>query len=586
MKVKGWKPLVLLFIVIFVLSAVNDVHALGVTATIPVGNGPASLAYDSAKGEVFVPNSLDNTTSVISDSTNTVVAIIPVGGFPDGAAYDSRLGEIFVVNMHSNTVSVISDSTNAVVVTIPVGESPQLIAYDSGKGELFVTNSYDGTVSVISDSTNTVVATVPVGIEPFAVAYDSGKGEIFVVNRPPDNNTLSVISDSTNAVVATVTLHVYPAFLAYDSGKGEIFLTNNGTDLGFSAVTVISDSTNEVVATVERLDDINIAGAVYDSGRGDIFVAYHETNKVAVISDTTNAVVETISVGNMPWAPAYDSGKSEIFVNNGGSNTVSVISDASSTSTSPGSGSFVFGTVDWIIVIIVIIVLLILIILVWYSRQRKLIVAVQNSQTLSPISGANVSVSGPRDLSGTTDSNGQIVFSNLKKGDYSIKASATGYNTSMPLSVSVKNKTDCVIKLNPASAGWPKDDNSKSGSEDEGKASSKNSNVVAQEPNNQTQPTQTLQQAPVQSATDTAQTTPPPPLTEQQGWSGERIRQTIKTFQEKGAISPETALTAKELGLSRIFVRIMERRKEQTKIFVEVNGKYYLDQQALEEKKQ
>ena len=45
-------------------------------------------------------------------------------------------------------------------------------------------------------------------------------------------------------------------------------------------------------------------------------------------------------------------------------------------------------------------------------------------------------------------------------------------------------------------------------------------------------------------------------------------------------------MTAKELGLSRIFVRIMERRKEQTKIFVEVNGKYYLDQKALEEKKQ
>jgi len=29
----------------------------------------------------------------------------------------------------------------------------------------------------------------------------------------------------------------------------------------------------------------------------------------------------------------------------------------------------------------------------------------------------------------------------------------------------------------------------------------------------------------------------------------------------------------------------MERRKEQTKMFVEINGKYYLDQLALEEKK-
>jgi hypothetical protein len=48
----------------------------------------------------------------------------------------------------------------------------------------------------------------------------------------------------------------------------------------------------------------------------------------------------------------------------------------------------------------------------------------------------------------------------------------------------------------------------------------------------------------------------------------------------------QTAMTAKELGLSRIFVKIMERRREQIKMFVEVNGKYYLDQKALQENKQ
>jgi hypothetical protein len=234
-------------------------------------------------------------------------------------------------------------------------------------------------------------------------------------------------------------------------------------------------------------------------------------------------------------------------------------------------------------------------------------VAVQNSQTLAPISGANVSVSGPEDLSGTTESNGQIVFSNVKKGDYSIKASATGYNTSTPVQISVKNKTTYVIKLdsnapktqtgtsNGATPGGPKDGSAGSFPGDENKAS-KDSNVIAQESSNQTQQaqtqvTQTIQQGSVHPATpQTAEYASPPPSqqepTEQQGWSGERIRQTIKTFQEKGAISPETALTAKELGLSRIFVRIMERRKGQTKIFVEVNGKYYLDQKALEEEKQ
>ena len=70
---------------------------------------------------------------------------------------------------------------------------------------------------------------------------------------------------------------------------------------------------------------------------------------------------------------------------------------------------------------------------------------------------------------------------------------------------------------------------------------------------------------------------------ELEGWGGERIRQIIKTFQMKGAISPETALTADELGLSRLFVRIMKRRKGRTRVFIEINGRYYLDQKALKE---
>jgi len=83
----------------------------------------------------------------------------------------------------------------------------------------------------------------------------------------------------------------------------------------------------------------------------------------------------------------------------------------------------------------------------------------------------------------------------------------------------------------------------------------------------------------------------PPPATpssgseELEGFGGERIRQIIRTFQAKGALSPETALTAEELGLSRMFVRIMRRRRGKTRVFIEVNGKYYLDQRALQKMK-
>jgi len=203
-------------------------------------------------------------------------------------------------------------------------------------------------------------------------------------------------------------------------------------------------------------------------------------------------------------------------------------------------------------------------------------VTVKNSQTQSPISGANVFASGQQDLSGTTNNKGQVVFQKFKDGDYSIKASAIGYIASMPMSVSVKNKTELAIKLNPAPSGEPKEDSNGNGPDYEGKAS----NFVAKE----TPKTQTS----VQSTPIIAPTTPSSPTqqeaAEPQSWRDEKIQQNIHKFQEKGAISPETALTAEELGLSRIFVRFMERHRGQTKIFAEVNGKYYLNQKALKEK--
>ena len=92
----------------------------------------------------------------------------------------------------------------------------------------------------------------------------------------------------------------------------------------------------EVTATIS----ISASGPIaYDSGRGEIWVAYYvpfvtelgmhvsKSNSVAVISDVDNSVVKTVTVGDGPDGIVYDSGKNEIFVANSGSITVSVISD-------------------------------------------------------------------------------------------------------------------------------------------------------------------------------------------------------------------------------------------------------------------
>lgn len=62
-----------------------------------------------------------------------------------------------------------------------------------------------------------------------------------------------------------------------------------------------------------------------------------------------------------------------------------------------------------------------------------------------------------------------------------------------------------------------------------------------------------------------------------------RLGEVIDKFRRKGALSPEKALTAEELDLPPRFEEVMKKRLGRLGIFVEVNGKYYLDEERLKQ---
>jgi YVTN family beta-propeller protein len=547
MRIKVWKILALLSVMIFVVSCASMVHAvtqLSVPPTITVGSSPEYAAYDSAKGEIFVTNQGDGSVSVISDSSNSVIQTIAgVGQYPTGIACDSSLGEMFVTcegdGSNSGSVAVISDSSNSVVQTITVGIGPEGIAYDSGKGEMFVTNSNYAnsvstsidTVSVISDSTNTVVATVNVGAGPIGVAYDSAKGEIFVANELSTGNTISVISDSTNKVVATVNGGNGAEGLAYDSAKGEIFVADN-VDGGF---TVISDSNNAVVST-NTLASAAYSGnphdLAYDSSKAEVF---EETGTyIVAISDKSNDVtayaplvqlpISGDSYGPLAQGVAYDSAKGEIFVVNGGNNDVSVLSDSgTAASTSPSSSA----------------------------------------------SASSTPTTTPASSSAPSSGYGNLLFIIVGVIAVVVVVGLVGFKFTRGKAGSKGPVTIPAASGSVGSTVSPKTDDDRSGSVDESKASASVPSVTAQESNNPTDAPQSTQQ------------TQHRPLSQKE--RAERFRRLVNTFQQKGATSPEKALTAEQPDLSPQFEQYMETRQVKTKIFVEVNGKYYLDQKALQE---
>jgi hypothetical protein len=63
----------------------------------------------------------------------------------------------------------------------------------------------------------------------------------------------------------------------------------------------------------------------------------------------------------------------------------------------------------------------------------------------------------------------------------------------------------------------------------------------------------------------------------------ERLLKVIDAFRQRGATSPERAMTLEELGLPPRFKGVMQRRLGRLGVFIEVNGKYYLSEERLKE---
>jgi hypothetical protein len=57
----------------------------------------------------------------------------------------------------------------------------------------------------------------------------------------------------------------------------------------------------------------------------------------------------------------------------------------------------------------------------------------------------------------------------------------------------------------------------------------------------------------------------------------------VEKFRQKGALSPEKAMTAQELDLPPRFETAMKRRLGRSGVFIEVNRKYYLSEERLKQ---
>jgi len=78
-----------------------------VIATIPVGDRPCALVWNSTNNKVYCANFASDNVSVIDGVTNRVIATIPVGYDPRALVWNSTNNKVYCANVGSGNVTVI-----------------------------------------------------------------------------------------------------------------------------------------------------------------------------------------------------------------------------------------------------------------------------------------------------------------------------------------------------------------------------------------------------------------------------------------------------------------------------------------------
>lgn len=223
---------------------------LVVTDTISVGHGPGSIGVDPLTNRIYVANHDDDTVSVISGRTATVIATITLAPTP----------QCLAVNPLTNTIYVVNGAFG----------QPRKLFVISGR-----TNTVTAAITVQSPTAHKVLATVRLGGTPFGsgVVVDQRAGKVYVATFPPEPKVL-VIGGRTDKIIATIKIRTFG--ISPNSLTGNIWLAKPGT----SQVAVLSGHTYKVISTARvgqnpgaiGVDPLTSTGYAANSGSDTVSV--------------------------------------------------------------------------------------------------------------------------------------------------------------------------------------------------------------------------------------------------------------------------------------------------------------------------
>ncbi|MDO6432851.1 YncE family protein [Flavitalea sp. BT771] len=203
---------------------VFDLTTLKTISTLPAGENPDALLYDTYSNRVFIFNNDSRNITVIDAPTNNIIRTFDVGGNPETGVTDGH-GTIYVNLEDANEIVVFDSRTLAIQhrFALSPGQQPTGLAFDKKNHRLFSVCRKSQLMMVLDADNGRIVAQLPIGKGVDGAIFDDHTGWAVCSNS---DGTLTVVKEygpGKFGVIDTINTQRGAKTLAFDNRTGHLF---------------------------------------------------------------------------------------------------------------------------------------------------------------------------------------------------------------------------------------------------------------------------------------------------------------------------------------------------------------------------
>ena len=294
--------------------------------TVDVGQLPTGVA--ATNSTAYVADAQSNALSVVdlASSPASVTATIPVGTFPVSVALSPDDSTAYVANFRSATLSIVNLSTDAVRTVGNVGSDPDGVIQIGAS--VYVAGLTSGTITVVDPATAAVTGTITLpGNRPAPSGLGASPDGSTLYYDDARNATTGVIdlADDPPAALGSVGVGTYPASLAITGTTAYVAnATKGGATPGTVSVLDLSNPVDPAVTTTIPVGSHPYGVAAVPT-LGEVLASNSGDGTVSVIDTASRTVLGTADVGTTPDAIAVTPDQRTAIVSDEGDDAVTVL---------------------------------------------------------------------------------------------------------------------------------------------------------------------------------------------------------------------------------------------------------------------